>query len=60
VTVAGLRKVSWVSVTAGASRPVAEAHGIGHRHPAVVRISLRTANALQRAGVPLVLRQRGA
>jgi len=58
MTVAGLRRVNWVSVTTSASaarRPVAEAHGIGHRFPAVVRISLHTANALRAAGIPVVL-----
>ena len=61
MTVAGLRRVSWVSVTPAApgqgAGVVAEAHGIGHRHPAVVRISLRTAQRLQEAGVPLVVRK---
>ena len=60
MTIAGLRRVSWVSVTTGGSRPVAEAHGLGHRLPAVVRISLRTATALGSAGVPLVVRSTSA
>jgi hypothetical protein len=53
--VPGLRRISWVSVTVDRHDAVAEVHGIGHRLPRVVRVSLATASSLVADGTPVVV-----
>ena len=53
--VPGLRRVSWVSVTVRGRGAVAEVHGIGHRLPRVVRVSMATASSLAAGGTPIVV-----
>ena len=57
--VPGLRRVSWVSVTVEGNEAVAEVHGIGHRLPRVVRVSLATASSLVADGTPVVVHHVG-
>lgn len=53
---AGLRTVSWVSVMVEHGHARAQVHGLGHRSPKAIRISLKTASDLAAAGVPTVIR----
>jgi hypothetical protein len=54
----GMRRVLWVRVLHEGDRNVCEAFGVGHRFPAVRRVSLGTALALADQGVPIVVRDR--
>lgn len=51
-----MRRVSWVRIVLDGDRASCEALGVGHRLPAVRRISLDTALALAASGVPTVVR----
>ena len=53
---AGLRRVSWVSVTVEQGHATALVHGLGHRTPRTLRISLKAASDLAAVGVPTVVR----
>jgi len=48
-----LRRVQWVRVVVDDHSARAEAVGMGHRFPATCRISMDTAAALVRQGVPV-------
>lgn len=52
----GLRRVEWVRLLVGPRGTRAEAVGVGHRLPAAIPVSLRTATQLMRAGTPLIVR----
>lgn len=54
--VPALRKVRGVQLVIESDEVRAMVFGIGHRRPAVVPVSLRTARRLVEAGVPLVVR----
>lgn len=51
-----MRRVSWVRITVDGHGAHCEVHGVGHRLPAVHRVSLETALALAASGVPTVVR----
>ena len=51
-----MRRVSWVRIVVADGRTQCEAVGIGHRLPAVRRVSLDTALELAAGGVPSVIR----
>ena len=53
---AGLRRISWVTVTVEDGHATAVVHGLGHRFPKTVRISLRAALELAADGTPTVVR----
>jgi len=50
-----MRRVEWVRVVVDAESVHAEAVGIGHRLPTTCRISMDTAAALARQGVPVTV-----
>jgi hypothetical protein len=52
----GMRRVAWVRITTTAGGPRAEAVGLVHRIPRVVRISMAAAADLVAAGVPYTIR----
>ena len=52
----GMRHISWVQVIHDGGTVRAVAHGLRHRLPATVPITLRQAAALTGRGVPLVVR----
>jgi hypothetical protein len=51
-----MRRVSWVRITVDGRGAHCEVLGVGHRLPAVHRVSLDTALALAASGVPTVVR----
>ena len=53
----GMRHISWVHVTYDDHTVRATAHGLGHRLPATVPITLSQAAALGRNGVPLLVHE---
>ncbi|HSL59803.1 MAG TPA: hypothetical protein VK866_18285 [Acidimicrobiales bacterium] len=55
----GLRRIDWVRVDLTGDQPRADAHGVRHRLPRSVAISIEDALRLARAGVPLVVRRPG-
>ena len=52
----GLRRVSWVRIVVDDDGAHCEVLGVGHRLPAVRRVSLDTALSLAASGVPTVVR----
>ena len=52
----GLRRVSWVRIVVDDAGAHCEVLGVGHRLPAVRRVSLDTALSLAASGVPTVVR----
>ena len=51
-----MRRVSWVRILLSEGGADCEAFGVGHRLPNARRISLETALALARGGVPTIVR----
>ena len=51
-----MRRVSWVRIVVDGEGAQCEVLGVGHRLPAVRRVSLDTALALAASGVPTVVR----
>ena len=55
-----MRRVSWVRIVVDGAAAHCEVLGVGHRLPAVHRVSLDTALALAASGVPTVVRSADA
>ena len=55
-----MRRVSWVRIVIDDHGTRCEVLGVGHRLPAVRRVSLDTALDLAASGVPTVVRSAGA
>ena len=51
-----MRRVSWVRIVVDGEGARCDVLGVGHRLPAVRRVSLDTALALAASGVPTVVR----
>jgi hypothetical protein len=54
--VPALRRVDGVCLIVGDNATRAEVHGIGHRHPVTLRVSVGLAVRLVEAGAPLTIR----
>ncbi len=53
----GMRHISWIDITVDESGVRAHAHGVGHRLPRVIPVSLASATDLAAEGTPLVVRR---
>jgi len=56
----GMRHISWIDIIVDDAGARAQAHGVGHRLPRVIPLSLAAAADLASEGTPLVMRRNPA
>lgn len=56
----GMRHISWIDITVDEVGVRAQAHGVGHRLPRVIPVSLAAAADLASGGTPLVVHRHHA